>query len=267
MLLVDLGNRSPQKTRALIARMVFYAQEGHIPSAYSIVEILDVLYEDFLNLSPQNIHDPGRNIFVLSKGHAGAALYAVLANRGFVDEKDLLNYCKAGSSFGGHPDRTKVPGIEVSSGSLGHGIAIAVGMAYAKKLKNLPGKVVVLVGDGEMEEGSFWESLMLAKDLNLSNIVVIADANQSQVKYSHAHRFADVLASMEWQTSKVDGHDIPALQQCFTRAFESHSPCFILAETTKGFGVDRFVAKGDNAWHRRTPTFEELEEILKELEV
>lgn len=251
--------------RRTIIEMVYRAKEGHVPSAFSILEILYVLYKDCLTYDAKKPEDQNRDFFVLSKGHAGAGLYTVLSHFGFFDQKLLLNYCQAGSLFGGHPDALKVPGVEVSSGSLGHGISIAVGIALGLRLKKSERKVVVLVGDGEMDEGSFWESIMMIKNTDLKNIIVIADCNGSQ-KYSHKFDYKKILSAFEWDTFETQGHDLNTLKSTLQPLVKGtlNRPAFVIAQTTKGFGVKRFI--GDHGWHRRTPTDVELKEIMQELQ-
>jgi transketolase len=250
--------------RRQILEMVFRAKEGHVPSAFSILEILYVLYKSALRYDAQNPKWEGRDRFVLSKGHAGAGLYAILAEFGFFKREILNTYCQPGSILGGHPDSKKVPGVEVSTGSLGHGIAVGAGMAAALNLSKSEAKVVCLVGDGEMDEGSFWETVMFARNANLNNLVVIADCNRSQ-KYSHGFNYAKILNSFGWDSTEVEGHNIEALTSLLVPAVREkrQNPLFITAHTTKGYGVQRFI--GEHGWHRRTPTQAELDELFLEL--
>jgi transketolase len=258
------GERALIEIRRTILEMVFQAKEGHVPSAFSILEILYILYQDCLHYDSKNPKSEDRDYFILSKGHAGAGLYGILSHFGFLVPESLMSYCQLGSIYGGHPDTVKVPGVEVSTGSLGHGIAMAVGIAYGLRIKKSPRKVVVLVGDGEMDEGSFWESIMLAKNLSLSNLVVIADCNQSQ-KYSHRFEYAKIISSFGWETLEVDGHDLKALSKTLQPLVHDtqNGPTFLVAHTTKGYGVQRFI--GEHGWHRRTPTPIEMAELREEL--
>lgn len=251
--------------RRTILQIVFHAKEGHIPSAFSILEILYILYRDCLRFDPKAAkNSDDRDYFVLSKGHAGAGLYAVLAHFGFFTKNELMGYCRPGSRFGGHPDALKVPGVEVSTGSLGHGIAVAVGIAMGLHLRKSPRKAVVLVGDGEMDEGSFWESVMMIRSLGLDNIIIIADCNRSQ-KYAHQFDYVRILEGFDWKTSSVDGHDLRALSDQLRALIQTQGsgPAFVVAHTEKGHGIQRFV--GDHGWHRRTPTTDEMTEFLREL--
>jgi len=245
--------------------MVAAAREGHIPSAFSILDILYVLYQDCLHTNPGAPQDPDRDYFILSKGHAGAALYAVLAHFGFFASALLETYCRRGSILGGHPDRLKVPGVEVSAGSLGHGIAMGVGVALGLRHKGSARKVVVLVGDGEAEEGSFWESITMIKNTGLTNLVVILDQNRSQ-RYAHPFRMQEILAGFDWSAQTVDGHDVQALSRCLVPLVRTTQvrPAFVVANTTKGFPVARFM--NDPSWHRRSPNDDELREILQEIQ-
>ena len=164
-------NYISKNIRKKILYMVYRAGEGHIPSSFSVVEIIQALYSEYINKSV----DVDNNIFVLSKGHASAALFAALHEFSFIDF-DLSSYCRPGSILGGHPDHTKVFGVEASTGSLGQGLSIAVGKALGKKIRGDKGLVFVLVGDGEMNEGSIWESIMIARNLNLDNIILVIEA-------------------------------------------------------------------------------------------
>ncbi len=253
-----------QRLRQTILKMVFSAKEGHIPSAFSILEIIYFLYSHCLKFDPRTPKSSERDYFILSKGHAGAALYVVLQEFGFFPEEHLTTYCKPTSILGGHPDLTRVPGVEVCAGSLGHGVAIANGIALGLRQRNCANKVVVLVGDGEMEEGSFWESVMMAKNLDLQNLIIIADYNQSQ-EYSFKFDYQAILNSFEFNVISVNGHDLEDLNNKVKPLFKEQPsrPTFVLARTEKGHGIKSFL--GDRAWHRRTPTEVELQALLEEL--
>jgi len=250
--------------RRTVLQMVFNGNEGHIPSAFSVLDILYVLYRDCLHFDPHDPRSPDRDRFVLSKGHASAGLYAVLSHFGFFPQEMLLGYCQPGSILGGHPDATMVPGIEASTGSLGHGVAIAVGMALGLRQQGSARKVVVLVGDGEMDEGSFWEAMMMIQNTELKNIVVIADCNASQ-RYSHKYAYDRILKEFDFGVSVVEGHDLDRLSATLQPlvCMPLSRPAFVMAQTTKGQGVARFI--GDHGWHRRTPTDAEMALLLEEL--
>jgi len=255
-----------RKLRAKIVKMVFEAKEGHIPSAFSVVDIIYFLYLRCLEFDVSAPKRMDRDRFILSKGHAGAALYVVLQHFGFFAEEHLLNYCKSNAILGGHPDCNKVPGVEVCSGSLGHGIAISVGLALGLRQRNIKSNVVALVGDGEMEEGSFWESIMLAKNLDLTHLIVIGDCNSSQ-KYSFPFKYGDILKKFGWHVIEVQGHDLTDLELKLEPLFKKNRkfPVFVLAHTVKGYGIQ--ALEGDRSWHRRTPTESEMDAFFKELGV
>lgn len=266
MTALDQDRETLKDLRKTIIEMVHRSKEGHIPSAFSILEILYTLYKYGLRYDPKNPLLPERDYFILSKGHACSGLYPVLAHFDFFDKELLKTYCKPGSIFGGHPDRVKVPGIEVSSGSLGHGVAMGAGIALGLRHKKMSNKVVVLVGDGEAEEGSFWESVMMVKNNNLSNILIILDYNHSQ-KYSHNFAYDKIMPAFDWDTFQVEGHDVESLRQCLEPLIkgERERPAFVIANTTKGYGINRFI--GDQSWHRRSPTDEEMPELFRELDL
>ncbi len=253
-----------KQMRRTVLQMVYTAREGHLPSSFSIMDLLYVLYRDCLHIDPHHPKAPDRDRFILSKGHASAALYAVLSHFGFFDATHLSTYCQPGSLLGGHPDCQKVPGVEASTGSLGHGIAIGCGLAIGLRQQGSPRQVVVLVGDGEMDEGSFWESVMMAKNLALSNLVVIADCNGSQ-HYSHSFDYEGILRSMGWQAHTVDGHHLSELRRDLVPRVRASrtAPLFVRANTQKGYPIRRFT--GDHGWHRRTPTEEEMADLMAEL--
>jgi transketolase len=163
------------KLRKDILKMVVKAGEGHIPSAYSVVELLAVLYSKILNINPKNPRNPERDRFILSKGHGCATLYSILAEEGFFSKDELSRYCRPGGILGGHPEMQKIPGVEVSTGSLGHGFPIGIGMALAAKLDDKSYRTFCIVGDGECNEGSIWEGAMSGAHFNLDNIIVIVE--------------------------------------------------------------------------------------------
>ena len=177
---IRLDNKSIY-LRKLIIKCLEAEGRGHIGAAMSLVEILRVLYDKFLFYDPKNIKLKSRDRFILSKGHGCLALYAVLADKNFFNKKELINACKSKSILGGHPEHGKVPGVEASTGALGHGLPIGVGMALAAKLKKEKQRIVVIVGDGEINEGSIWESAIIAAKHNLNNLIVILDYNKIQL--------------------------------------------------------------------------------------
>jgi transketolase len=252
------------RVRRLVLQMMNKSRSSHIGSCLSIIDILQVLYERILNVDPGNPHKEDRDIFILSKAHASAALYATLASSGFFDESRLSEFYIDGGSLPGHLDRDSVSGVEVSAGSLGHGLSIGLGMALARINDRIDSKVFVLVGDGETDEGSFWEAVSFAGHAGIDNVRLIVDNNGLQglpIDKLMADRLPQKLEAFGWITSEVDGHDIDDLVDVMSQ--EVDGPYAIVANTTKGKGVS-FM---ENAfeWHYRSPNSEQLEEALKEL--
>ncbi len=221
------------RLRRKIVEMAHKAKEGHIPSCLSVLDIIHVLYSQVLG--PQD-H------FVLSKGHAAAALYVVLAERGVIPAEWLDHFCEPRAPLQGHPE-IHTPGVEFSSGSLGHGICGAVGMAYAKKVKGEPGHVYCLIGDGEAQEGSVWEAMRLVSDLYLSNITIIVDLNEPE-REKHARRLVS-FSNYTWELR--DGHD----HQKIKIAFQGVQPRVVFAKTVKGRGIPE-MEEDPRAWHHRS---------------
>lgn len=202
----------PLEIRKSILQMRYASGEGHIPSCFSVVEILIALYETILKYKPESPYWEDRDYFILSKGHASAALYAVLAKVGFIPEKDLLGFAKYESLLGGHPDRNKVPGIEASTGSLGHGFPFAAGIALGLNIKAKPNMVYTLIGDGESNEGSIWETAMVAAHCKLNNLIGILDVNQSTTRCLPLTDIAEKWTAFGWKVYEVGGRDFVALR-------------------------------------------------------
>ena len=236
---------------------------GHIPTSFSVIEMICAAY-DTLRHDPKNPQWPERDIFILSKGHAALGLYAVLAQYGYLPVEELKTFGAFQSRLGCHPDRLKVPGVEVSTGSLGHGIGVAAGMALAFKIAGSPRRVVTLIGDGEANEGSVWESIMIAANLKLNNLTVMLDFNQSQVRSLQIPNPAERFQAFGCDTMDVDGHDLEALKAALIRPAETVKA--IVARTIKGQGCPT-LAHNVFEWHRKSPKPEELEHLMKELEV
>lgn len=252
--------------RRTIAHMVYTAKDGHIPSAYSIVDIVALLYERHLNVDPANPDANDRDYFVLSKGHGCIALYAVLERHGFLDRTVLDQFCTRVAILGEHPDATKVPGVEASTGSLGHGFPFAVGIALGLRIQDATrNRVWALVGDGECHEGTVWEAANVAHNLRLGNLCVIVDWNGSAAQLMPRDDLPSKWRAFGWKTQVVDGHSPEELH----RAFESvpfqacGEPTAILARTVKGKGVP--LLEGHGIWHHRIPTEAELTAILDAL--
>lgn len=250
--------------RKQIIRMAYLSKEGHIPSALSILEIVWVLYDQILNISPEYPANLHRDRFVLSKGHGCLALYTVLAQKGFPFVKDSLgSFAKYGSILGGHPDRIKVAGIEASTGSLGHGVAISVGIAMSLKMLKLEKpKVYCIVGDGELNEGSVWESVLLASQYNLGNLCWIIDYNHSTDRALEITALASKFLSFGWFVAGVDGHSLLDLKQALK--FQNvDCPRVIIANTIKGKGVS--FMENNPEWHHKIPNQDEYQKAMFEL--
>jgi len=245
-----------------IIRISTSASEGHIPAALSILDILWVLYDRILGVTPENFSDPDRNRFVLSKGHAAIGLYIVLAEKGFFQLDELKDFGKFGSRFGGHPDRTKVPGVEASTGSLGHGFPMAIGLAFGAKIKKSASKTYVIVGDGECNEGTIWESAMLGAHHKLDNLYCIVDQNHSGDGPMNPQDMRKKFEAFGWDAVSVNGHDQEALYAALTRPANG-KPFAVIAETIKGNGAK--IMENSAEWTHKYPPPEQLEEIIAEL--
>jgi len=258
------------KIRQYILAMGFVANGTHIAPSFSIADILAVLYNDILEI--KDITDKNRDRFILSKGHASSAIFAVLALKDFFDKSLLKTFCQNGTITGGHPDLNKVKGIEASTGSLGHGIGIALGMAYSAKLKNRSYLTYSIIGDGESQEGSVWESAMIASQLKLDNFVVITDYNKLQgidfiKNISNLNNLKNRWESFGWEVFEVDGHNIKELKKVFLeiKLLKNDKPKMLIAHTIKGKGCSFMQNKA--IWHYRLPNKEELKIACKELQI
>ena len=257
-------NRSIKKIKELkknILKVSLAAGEGHIPSAFSILDILWILYDKILQINPTNPDVDARDRLIVSKGHSSLGLYAVLAEKGFFPISNLADFCKFDSFLGGHPDRNKVPGVEASTGSLGHGLPMAVGVALGLKIKNINSKVFTIIGDGECNEGSIWESLLLAAHHNLSNLTCIVDYNRSTDRALKIDNLSKKFTAFGWKTRVIDGHDHTEIYKAFKT--KDSRPRAIIAKTIKGYGCK--TMENNPAWHHKSPTKEELTILLNEL--
>ena len=253
--------------RKEIAWMIHHGKEGHIPSAYSIIDIINFLYDHFLQFDPKNPKWEDRDFFILSKGHGCAALYSVLKKHGFISQKDIEQKTSEHGILGGHPDVTKVPGAEASTGSLGHGIGIAVGIALGLKIKKKPNRVICLIGDGESNEGTVWESALVAAKYKLGNLCVIADHNGSADLVLPVTNPVEKWTAFGWNAISVDGHNMEQFE-CALESIEfkhNGKPNIIIARTKKGKGVD-FIEENFGYWHSRVPDGQELQKIYDALE-
>lgn len=255
--------------RCLGMQMVFRAASGHIGGSLSAIDILTELYFEQLRVDPERPQAPERDRFVMSKGHCTPALYSILALRGYFPEKQLELFRSIEGHMSGHPDMVHVPGVDMSTGSLGQGLSAAVGMAIAGKMDSAAYRVYALMGDGEIEEGQIWEAAMSAAKYKLDNLCGIVDVNGLQID----GRTADVMpsepldakfAAFGWNVIKADGHDFDSLRAALAAAkAEKGRPSVILAKTVKGKGVS--FMENDPGWHGKAPNAEQYEQAMTEL--
>lgn len=249
--------------------MIYRAKTGHIGGDFSVMDILITLYYKQMRIGPDMMEDPARDRFILSKGHSVEALYAVLADRGFFPKEDLLTYSQYDSKYIGHPTN-KVNGIEMNSGSLGHGLAVAVGMALAAKMDDAAYRIYTVMGDGELAEGSVWEAAMAAGHYRLDNLTAFVDRNRLQISGTTEEVMGqDSLdgrwSSFGWNVIRARGNDIAALDAAIeqAKAFKG-KPTVILADTTKGYGVS-FI-ENQAGWHHKVPDEDQYKAACAELE-
>ena len=241
--------------RQLVVEMVEVGRRGHIGSAMSLIEILRVLYDYFLRYRPNHPHWPDRDRFILSKGHGCLALYAVLADKGFLPLQALSTFCRSDSRLGGHPE-IKVPGVEASTGSLGHGFSIGVGMALAAKIRRRSYRVAVVVGDGEINEGSIWEAAMSAAKHELSNLVVVVDYNKLQsygltTEVMNLEPLLEKWNSFGFCAREIDGHNVDELEKLVKLLpFHQSRPSAVICHTIKGKGFP--MAENKPEWHHKS---------------
>lgn len=251
--------------RKRIVEIVTKAKEGHIPSSFSIVDIIDHLYGQVLRYDKANPDWPERDLFVLSKGHGCAGLYVVLEKYNLLSSEQLDSYSQPGGILGGHPDRTKVPFIEASTGSLGHGFPFSVGIAIGNKIKKKKSRVVALLGDGECHEGTIWEAAHVAANRGLDNLVAIVDWNLSGAQLCPIDDLPAKWASFGWQVQVFDGHDPESIKNAFSHIEKSTKPLALIGKNTKGHGVK--LVEGHGKWHHRIPDQQEYEQIMEALEL
>lgn len=257
--------------RKTIVRMLEASRRGHLGSAFSLVEMLRVLYDDVLRYEPKNPKWAERDRCILSKGHGCLALYAILADKGFFPESELWKFCKPNGILGGHPEADKIPGVETSTGSLGHGLSIGIGMALNAQYENMDYRVFVIIGDGESNEGSIWEAAMCADKYKLSQLTVLVDYNKQQscgttFEIQDVEPFADKWRAFGFAVREVAGHDIAELQSALSNLpFQPDKPNVVICHTVKGKGIS-FV-EGNLEWHHKSRiTDEEIGLLMKGLE-
>ncbi|MBN2935433.1 transketolase [Mogibacterium sp.] len=265
----DELKETARKIRVDVIRAIHEAGSGHPGGSLSATDILTALYFDTMNINPENPKMEGRDKFVLSKGHAVPALYATLAERGFYDVEEMMTLRKIGSHFQGHPNMHKVPGLEMSTGSLGQGFSVAVGMATAGKMDGNPGRVYALCGDGELQEGIIWEAALSAAHRNLDNLVLIVDWNGLQIdgKVDDVKKVTPLSGKFQtfgWHVINVDGHSFPEILAALDEAKTvKGQPTAIIAKTHKGHGVS--FMEDQAGWHGKAPNDEQFRQAMEEL--
>ncbi len=256
--------------RQVVLDMIMKSGGGHIGGDFSVMDILVALYHCQMNISPENMDDPNRDLFVMSKGHSVEAYYAVLADKGFFPTEQVVNeFSSFGSKFIGHPNN-KLPGIEMNSGSLGHGLPVCVGMALACRMDGRNNRIYTVMGDGELAEGSVWEGFMAGGHYKLSNLCAVVDRNRLQISGSTEEVMSheslkNRIESFRWHVIVTDGNDIDLLNHAFDEAKNiTDRPTCIIANTVKGFGGGD-IMENKASWHHHVPTAEEYETIRAEL--
>lgn len=264
-------DRRSKDLRVQILRAFGAGKRGHLGSAFSLVEMLRVLYDHVLRFDPARPLWEGRDRMILSKGHGCLALYAILADKGFFPESELLKFCHLEGKLGGHPERGKVPGVEASTGSLGHGLSLGIGMALALRARPKAGRVFVIDSDGECNEGSLWEAALSAAKHRLDNLTVLVDYNHMQSYSTTAEvldldPLADKWRAFGWAVQEVDGHDVEAIRTILARTpFDLGRPSVLICHTVKGKGIK--LLEWNAAWHHKNKvTEDEVATLLAGLE-
>lgn len=261
--------RIANNIRCNIVKMVHNAKSGHPGGSLSCTDILTVLYFNIMRIDENNLHDKSRDRFILSKGHASPALYAVLAEKGFIREEELMTFRLIDSRLQGHPNMNDCPGVDMSTGSLGQGLSVAVGMSLANRLDKNDFRTYVVCGDGEIQEGMIWEAAMAAGHYHLDNLLLIVDHNHLQIDGNNddvmtVNPIADKFAAFGWYTMEADGHDMQQLTAACRKAEQlKGKPTVIIAETVKGKGVS--FMENQASWHGSAPNDEQLAKALKDL--
>ena len=268
---IKILSDSAKRVRQNIVKMVYNAKSGHPGGSLSGADILTVLYQKCLNI-PKDWNKSAdfekRDRFILSKGHSSPLLYAILAEKGIINQEILMTFRKFSSLLQGHPAKQHLDGIETSTGSLGQGISIGCGIAIGLKLKNNPAKVVIFTGDGELQEGSCWEAFMQAAHRKLNNLIVIVDRNRLQIDGNTEDvmgldNLKDKLIAFNWNVEEIDGHDYNQIYDAYNKAKLSDKPYAIIANTVKGKGVS--FMENQAGWHGKAPNDEQFEQAIKEL--
>jgi len=260
--------KTSKEIRRQILKMIVKANASHIAPSYSIVELLVYLYEKVLRINPEKPSDPKRDKFILSKGWGISALYSILAHKGFFDQKLLESYCENGSKMIGISTLNNIPGIDASTGSIGHGFPIAAGMALAMKLKKIDRRVYVILGDGECDEGSIWETALISSHYKLNNLIAFIDYNKWQSfgrtnEVLNLEPFKKKWQAFNWRVMEIDGHNFSEIASAVDKGHLSKNrPTMIIAHTIKGKGLS--IIEDNNDYHYKTPRDKELEVAKKE---
>lgn len=263
----DLEKKSIEYRRRILS-CIKNAGSGHTAGSLSCIDILNVLYNRIMNVSPENFQDHNRDRYVHSKGHSVEALYVTLSDQGFFPDSDIDTFSQYKSHYVGHPTR-KVAGVEQNTGALGHGLSFSVGVALAGKMDKAPYKVYTLLGDGELAEGSNWEALMAGAHYKLDNLVAIVDYNKLQItgpvrEICNVEPLREKFEAFGWHVKEVDGHNLEELEQTLkSTPFEKGKPNMVIAHTKKGRGIS-FI-EGNGVWHHKVPNDEQYEQAMKEL--
>lgn len=261
--------KTAAQVRIGVIKAISAAGSGHPGGSLSAADIVTALYFDEMNIDPKEPKMKGRDKFILSKGHAGPVQYSALALRGYYDPEDMMSLRKIGSKFQGHPDMRKVPGIEMSTGSLGQGFSASVGMALANRLDNDPGRIYVLLGDGELQEGIVWEAAMSAAHYGLDNLTAILDYNGLQIDGRNEDVMTvapvdDKFRAFGWNVIEINGHDFNEIKEAFKAARGCKGkPTAIIAHTVKGKGVS--FMENEAGWHGKAPDAEQTKQAVAEL--
>ena len=266
---IDEIQEKAKEIRKDIITEVYYAKSGHPGGSLSIADIMAVLYFDELRINEKDPKWEDRDRLILSKGHCSPALYAALAERGFFKKEELKTFRKLGSKLQGHPDLNKVPGVDMTSGSLGQGLSVANGIAIAGKMDNKDYRVYVIVGDGEIEEGQIWEAAMTSSKYKLDNLCLIVDNNNLQIdgtieEVKSSYPIDKKFESFGFNVLKIDGNNIEEILRAFYIAKNTkHKPTCIIAKTVKGKGISFMENKAE--WHGKAPSEEEYNQAMEEL--
>jgi len=253
-----------KKLTRRIIDLSYESQEGHIPSALSVLDIMWVLYDKVMKIYPKDPDNEDRDRFILSKGHAALVLYAILEEKGFIEK--ITDFAKYDSNYGGHPDMNKVAGVEASTGSLGHGFPMAVGIALGLRIKGNKARVYALVGDGECNEGSIWEAAMIAAHHKLDNLTCIVDYNRSTDRALKIDDLGEKFKAFGWWVNEIDGHDQKMIEHILKTPLKGElydKPTVLICNTIKGKGIKKM--ENNPEWHHKSPDKKEYEEIIKEI--